>query len=161
MLMKIQKITAIVLIATAFFSGLGHLPSQAQKNIHSTPKSSDDLSKMVSITSIEAKQNLKRTRAPMDDILGLTNEQVIKKDNLLLQFSNEINAVTKELSDGINNPQTRDATVAISRERKTAISKKLFAGVRGILTPKQLQNKKAQNFLASYENFLLKLVQNP
>jgi hypothetical protein len=159
--MKIQKTATIVLIATAFLSSLGDLPAQAQNNIYYIPKDSDTLSIMGSITSIERKQNLKRTRAAMDDILGLTNEQVIRKDNLLLQFSNEINAVTKELSDGINNPQTRDATVAISRERKTAISKKLFAGVRGILTPKQLQNKKAQNFLASYEKFLLTLVQNP
>jgi hypothetical protein len=159
--MKIQKIAPIVLIATAFLSSLGDLPSQAKNNIHYEPKGSDRLSTMGSIASIETKQNIKRTRSQMDDILGLTNEQVIRKDNLLLQFSNEINAVTKELSDGISNPQTRDATVAISRERKTAISKKLFAGVRGILTPKQLQNKKAQNFLASYENFLLKLVQNP
>lgn len=159
--MKIPKTATVVLIATAFFSGLGDLPSQAQNNIHYIPESSDILITTVSITSIETKQSSKRTRAQMDDILGLTNEQVIRKDNLLLQFSQEINAVNQEFANGINNPQTRDATIAVARERKTAISKKLFAGVRGILTPKQLQNKKAQNFLASYENFLLKLAQNP
>jgi hypothetical protein len=159
--MKIQRTTTIILIATAFFSSLSNLPSQAQNNIHYTPKNSDILSIESSITSIESKQNIKRTRAKMDDILGLTDEQAVRKDNLLLQFSKEINAVNQEFAAGINNPQTRDATVAVARERKTAISKKLFAEVRGILTTKQLRNKKSQKFLATYENFLLKLVQNP
>jgi hypothetical protein len=162
--MKIQKTAGIALIVTAFLLVMGNLPSQAQINIYYSPESlnNSNVSRSANLLALMAtKQNLKLKRVAMDEILGLTNEQVIKKNALFLQFNNEINAVTTELADGIGNRQTRAVTVAISNERKTAISKKLFAGVRNIMTPKQLQNDKAQKFLALYENFLLQLAQTP
>jgi DNA replication protein DnaD len=155
--MKVQKPAAIVLIMTTFSVIAGNSPSQAQVNIHYTPESFNNSSITKSLTPMETKQSLKRKppleRAAMDNILQLTTEQVIKKNNLLEKLAYNLNAIDKELTDSLNNSQSRNVALAISKEKKTALNRNFFAEFRRMLTPKQLQNKKGLDYLAKYEEF--------
>jgi DNA replication protein DnaD len=155
--MKVQKPAAIVLIMTVFSVIAGNSPSQAQVNIQYTPESFNNSSISRSLAPIETKQNLKRKppleRAAMDDILQLTTEQVIKKNNLLEKLAYDLKAIDKELADSLNNSQSKNVALAILKEKKTALNRNFFAELRRMLTPKQLQNKKGLNYLAKYEEF--------
>jgi DNA replication protein DnaD len=155
--MKVQKTAAIVLIMTALPVITGNSPSQAQVNIHDTPESFNNSSISRSLTPMETKQNLKRKppleRAAMDDILQLTTEQVIKKNNLLEKLAYDLKAINKELANSPNNSQSENVALAISKEKKTALNRNFFAELRRMLTPKQLQNKKGLDYLAKYEEF--------
>jgi hypothetical protein len=155
--MKVQKTAAIVLIMTALPIIASNSPSQAQVNIHYTPESFNNSSISRSLTLMETKQNLKRKppleRAAMDDILQLTTEQVIKKNNLLEKLAYDIKAINQELANSLDNSQSKNVALAISKEKKTALNRNFFAELRRMLTPKQLQNKKGLDYLAKYEEF--------
>jgi hypothetical protein len=178
--MKVQKTAAIVLILTAFSSIGGNSPSQAQTNIRYSPENFNisilsqkhsvnvfninrDIDLFTPMTignesfQISLKQNFKRKppleRAAMDDILQLTTEQVIKKNNLLKKLAYNFKLIDKELEDSLSNSQSRNVALAISKEKKTALNRNFFAELRKMLTPKQLKNKKGLDFLAQYEEF--------
>lgn len=178
--MKVQKTAVIVLILTAFSSIEGILPSRAQTNIRYAPESFDTsiLSQKKSVNAfgingdidllmpmeigddgfqISLKQNLKRkpplVRAAMDDILKLTTEQVIRKNNLLEKLAYEFKLIDKDIEDDLRNSKTRNVALAIAKEKKTTLNRNFFAELRRMLTPKQLENKKGLDFLAKYEEF--------